>query len=119
MNEFRFLDWNVYKEAKELVREVYDITNSFPQNFKYDLGSQMNRSAISIALNIAEGSGKSSDRELGRFFDIAIGSTYETIAGLDIAYENKLLSKERFEKMTEICKHIARQLGSFKKKLKR
>ena len=118
MEEFRFLNWNVYKDAKSIVKDIYLITSNFSQNLKYDLGSQLNRSAASIVLNIAEGSGKNSDKELNRFFDIAIGSICETIAGLDIAYDNKLINKERFEKLTEKCKNIARQLGSFKKKLK-
>jgi four helix bundle protein len=118
MNEFRFLDWNVYKDSKGLVKEIYIITNTFPPNFKYDLGSQLNKSAVSIVLNIAEGSGKNSDKELNRFFDIAIGSVYETIAGLDLMYENGLIQKEKFEQLIERCKNIARQLGSFKKKLK-
>ena len=118
MNEFRFLEWNVYKNAKDLVREVYKFTNKFPQNFKYELGGQINRSTISIVLNIAEGSGKNSDKELNRFFNIAIGSINETIAGLDIACSNNLISKQEFEKLVEELKNIARQLGGFKKKLK-
>jgi four helix bundle protein len=118
MNEFRFLDWNVYKNAKDLVKKIYKFTNKFPQNFKYELGGQINRSAISIVLNIAEGSGKNSDKELNRFFNIAIGSINETIAGLDIAYANNLILKQEFEKLVEDLKNIARQLGGFKKKLK-
>jgi len=55
MNEFRFLDWNVYKNAKEITKEIYLLTNKFPSNFKYDLGSQLNRAVASIVLNIAEG----------------------------------------------------------------
>ena len=117
MEEFRFLNWEVYQEAKDSVRKIYNITDKFPQNFKYELGGQINRSSISIALNIAEGAGKNSDKELNRFFDIAMGSTYETIAGLDLAYESNLLSKKEFEQIAEKCKNIARQLGSFKKKL--
>ncbi len=119
MNEFRFLDWNVYKDSKELVKEIYSITNRFPAQLKYDLGSQLNRSAASIVLNITEGSGKNSDKELNRFFNVANGSIYETIAGLDIAYENKFISAKEFENLAEKCKDIARQLGSFKKKLRR
>lgn len=119
MNEFRFLDWDVYKISKELIKEVYLITNKFPDYHKFDLGSQINRSSISIALNIAEGSGKNSDKELNRFFDIAIGSTYETLAALDIAYENKLIDEKKFEILSEKCKNIVRQLGNFKKKLKK
>lgn len=70
-------------------------------------------------MNIAEGSGKNSDKELNRFFNMAMGSIYETIAGLDIAYENKLIQQKEFENLTEKCKNIARQPGSFKKKLRR
>ncbi len=119
MKEFRFLEWDIYKDAKELVREVYSVTNKFTSSFKYDLGSQLNRSAASIVLNIAEGSGKNSDLELNRFFNIAMGSIYETIAGLDIAHESKLISEEKFEDLTEKCKNIARRIGNFKKKLNR
>ena len=118
MDEFRFLKWSVYKDAKDLVKEIYKITNNFPQKFKYELGNQINKSAISVVLNIAEGSGKNSDKELNRFFDIAIGSVYETIAGIDMAYSNKLIPSKEFEKLITNLKDIARQLGGFKKKLK-
>jgi len=61
--------------------------------------------------------GKNSDKELNRFFNIATGSVYETIAGLDIAQENNLITIKEFENLSEKCKNIARQLGNFKKKL--
>jgi four helix bundle protein len=119
MNEFRFLDWEVYKKAKTITKDIYFVTNKFQSQLKHDLGSQINRSAASIALNIAEGSGRNSDRELNRFFDIAIGSAYETIASLDIALEINSISQKEFLELSERCKDIARQLGSFKRKLKK
>lgn len=118
MNEFRFLGWKVYKDSKEVVKKIYKLTGEWSNNFKFSLGDQINRSALSMPLNIAEGSGKNSDKELNRYFDIAIGSTYEAIACLDIAFELKLLSQIEFDNLSEKCKHIARQLGSFKNKLK-
>ena len=118
MNEFRFLEWSVYKNASLLVKEIYAITRKFPADFKYDLGSQINRSTTSVVLNIAEGSGKSSDKDMSRFFDIAIGSCYETIAGLDLANNNGLISNSEFEILIDEFKSVARQLGGFKKKLK-
>jgi four helix bundle protein len=118
MEEFRFLDWKAYKDAKSLVKEIYSITRTFPQDFKYDIGSQINRSSTSVALNIAEGSGKNSDKDMGRFFDIAIGSTYETIAGLDMALDNQLISERKFIQLSEEFKSVARQLGGFKKRLR-
>lgn len=119
MNEFKFTEWAVHADAKDSVKEIYNLTSKFPQNFKYELGSQINRSAISVVLNIAEGSGKNSDRELNRFFDIAIGSVYETVAGLDLAYNNGLISLKEFDALSEKFRNIARQLGGFKKKLRK
>ena len=72
MEELRFLEWPVYKDTKRLVGDIFKITEKFPQHFRYELGGQMNRSAISILLNIAEGSGKSSDTDFKRFLNLGI-----------------------------------------------
>lgn len=118
MNDFRFLEWNVYKDAKMLAKFVFQVTEKFPPHHRFGLGSQLQRSAISTVLNVAEGSGKSSDKELNRFFNIAIGSAYETLAGLDLALEEDLITKEEFMYGKEMAFKIAKQLGGFKKKLK-
>jgi|SRR3989344_6612826 len=118
MNDFRFLEWNVYKDSKEIVKSIFKLTIAFPNHFRYELGSQLNRSAISIVLNIAEGSGKSSDKDFRRFLNISTGSVYETLAGLDLAKENNLISEKDFSGLHSGLFNIARQLGGFKKKLK-
>ena len=118
MDKFRFLEWPVYHDAKRVVHSVFAITSKFPFNFRIELGSQINRVAISIVLNIAEGSGKSSDKDFSRFLNIAIGSIYETVAGLDIAKDTKLISSEEFIFLSQELFNIAKQLGGFKKKLK-
>ena len=73
---------------------------------------------MSVVLNIAEGSGKSSDRELNRYFDIALGSLYEVVASFDLLRLNKMLSEDEFVIITRSAEEIARELGGFKKKLK-
>jgi four helix bundle protein len=117
MKVFRFLEWEVYRDAKEFFKIVYNITSKLPKDVKYELGSQITRSAFSVALNIAEGSGKSSDKELNRYFDISIGSLNETVAGLDILKDNKLLDEGNFNGLVDRAQIISRQLGGFKKKL--
>lgn len=117
MNEFRFLEWNVYKDAKLDVKEIHDLIEHFPQKFKYSLGDQISRSSISIVLNIAEGSGKFSDNELNRYFNISLGSVNETVAALDLAQENKLISQEKFNDLADKLVSISKQLGGFKKKI--
>jgi len=88
-----------------------------PREFRYELGSQIIRSAFSIILNIAEGSGKISDKELNRFIEIALGSAYETLAAVDSLRRNQLISNNEFEEVFAKIASISNQLGGFKKKL--
>lgn len=72
-----FRELQIWKESMELVKNVYLFTNLFPDSEKYGLCSQIQRSAISIPSNIAEGSGRSSEVEFVRFLRISISSSYE------------------------------------------
>lgn len=118
MEEFRFLNWKVYKDSKELFQAVIKIVNKLPQGLRHEVGSQLTRSSLSVTLNIAEGSGKNSDKELNRYFDIAIGSVNETLAGLDVLKDNKIVSEKNFQELLLKCQNITRRLGGFKKHLK-
>ena len=73
MNKFRFLDWKVYKDSQDLFTSLLSLTKKIPAEYRYELSSQLIRSSSSVTLNIAEGSGKASDRELNRYFGIALG----------------------------------------------
>lgn len=118
MNKFRFLDWEVYNDAQGLLSLVIQLVNKLPKEYRFEVGSQIIRSTLSIVLNIAEGSGKSSDRELNRFFDIAFGSLYETLASVDVLKRNKFITALEFEEIRERIQHIGNQIGGFKRKLK-
>lgn len=96
----------VWEKAIELATDVYSITASFPTQEKYNLVSQMKRSAISISSNIAEGAGRNSDKDFARFLSIAYASLYElesqiiVSAKLNFIKENVLESKiEELQKM--------------------
>lgn len=116
-DEFRFLNWNVYQDAKQIVNSIFQITAKFPNTQKFGLGDQLNRAAVSIVLNIAEGSGKNSDVDMNHFFNIAMGSLNEVVAGLDIARDNGLISKGQFDELEIKLIQIGKQLNGFKKKL--
>ena len=96
MQKFRFLEWQIYKDSKSLFRDIFTVVEQMPQKHRFELGGQLIRSAHSVALNIAEGSGKISDRELNRFLDISLGSLYETLANLDLLKDNGLVSEVQF-----------------------
>ena len=75
----------------------------------------MVRACLSIVLNIAEGSGKQSDKELNRFIEISLGSAYETLACLDSLHRNNLMGKEEFLSLQQKIDSVCNQLGGFKK----
>ncbi|MDO8513884.1 MAG: four helix bundle protein [bacterium] len=118
MENFRFLNWTIYTEAKNIFGKILIINNKLPNEIKFSLGDQPIRSSLSVVLNIAEGSGKNSDRELNRYFNIAIGSLYETLANLDILKDEKYISKEQYNSLFTQIESIIKQLGGFKKLLK-
>lgn len=118
MNKFRFLNWEVYKNAKELFILIIKIVKKLPKEYRFELGSQIVRSAFSIVLNIAEGSGKLSDKELNRFFEIALGSVNETLAAIDVFKDCDFISIKEFEFIKGKLESISNQLGGFKKVLK-
>ncbi len=118
MKRFRFLDWQVYKDAQQLLRIAIDIVKSFPKEYRFEVGSQFIRAALSVILNIAEGRARSSDNEMNRFFNIALGSLHETMAVVDTLHQLKLITKTQLELAREQIVIIDNQLGGFKKKLR-
>jgi four helix bundle protein len=73
----KYQDLKVWQKALELTLEVYRRTQHFPNQEMYGLTNQMRRAAVSIASNIAEGKGRSSDRDFALFLCYARGSLHE------------------------------------------
>ena len=116
---FRFLDWPVYIQARGVCKKILHVVEKLPIRFRFELGGQLIRSSTSILLNIAEGSGKNSDRELNHYFNIAMGSLNETVANLDFLRDNKFVTQEHFNEIFTELESISKQLGGFKKILKK
>ncbi len=75
MKDYRKL--RVWKKGIEIVKLTYQLTKELPSEEKFNLVSQMNRSAVSIPSNIAEGSSRKSEKDYYRFLEIALGSSFE------------------------------------------
>ncbi len=117
MDKFRFLKWEVYTNSKDLLTDIFILVKRLPREYRFELGSQIIRSGLSIVLNIAEGSGKTSDKELNRFINISLGSVNETLAVVDVLKNNKLIDQKTFDDFYKKLNSISNQLGGFKKKL--
>ena len=108
-----FQNLEVYGEAKVLHRDVYNLTSKFPKSIEY-LTLQLRRAALSIVLNIAEGSAKSSKKDFNRFIQVSLGSTYEVMAGLEIAED---ITGKKLEKLVNSCTNLRNGLGALSKHL--
>ncbi|HUD19907.1 MAG TPA: four helix bundle protein [Patescibacteria group bacterium] len=117
MKTFRFLDFPVYKESKLFHQYCIKITTALPRTY-WELGDQLRRAALSICLNISEGSAKYSDRDFKRFIENALGSANESFACLDIAINQKLITQKTFLEGQTLIESITRQLGGLSKKLR-
>ena len=85
MHIYSFEKQDVWIEARLLVKWIYIHTASFPSEEKFGLIMQMRRAAVSIASNLAEGSGRQSSRDQAHFSQIAYGSTIEVLTQLILA----------------------------------
>lgn len=110
-----YKDLEVWKKSIELVKEVYKITENFPQSEQFGLTSQIKRAVISIPSNIAEESARYSNKETSRFIDIAIGSIAETDTQLIIAKELDYITETK--KVDDMLKQVNALLFGFKKHL--
>ena len=114
---FRYRNLRVYQEAIQFHRLMVLLTKKFPHEFEY-LRNQVRRSSLSVALNVAEGSAKNSDKDFNRYIGISLGSINESMASCEVALVESLLSKSEFEKAEQAAEKLTNQLGSFSKKLK-
>lgn len=108
MHQFQKL--TVWQKAMELTTVVYKATKSFPQDERFGLISQMRRAAVSVPSNIAEGSGRSSDKEFKYHLAIAAGSASELFTQALIAENLNYLTAENRELISGEVNHILNML---------
>jgi len=104
----------IWQESRMLVKSVYTLTANFPSEEVYGLTSQIRRAAVSIPSNIAEGTGRSSDKEFQRFLDYAIGSLFELETQIILANDLNFISTENFELIQKEIKSLIRMIVKFK-----
>lgn len=80
-----FREYPVWKEAVDYATYVYEVTSQMPWFEKKGLCDQLQRAAVSISSNIAEGAARSTDADFARFLDFALGSAFEVETQLTIA----------------------------------
>lgn len=107
----------VWQKSMDLVESVFEIVGKMEMSEKISLGSQLSRSAVSIPSNIAEGAGRSSDKEFARFLDIAMGSAFELETQLLILGRTSPSLASNQSDLVENTKEIQKMLSGLKRSI--
>ena len=110
----QFKELKVWQKGRVLVKEIYQVSQSFPKEELFGVTSQMRRAAISIPSNIAEGCGRNSDAELARFLDIANGSAFELEPLVILSFDLQFINQMIFEKFDTILNKIQKMIFGLK-----
>ncbi len=106
-----YRQWIVWQKSMLLVEDVYKLTKGFPQNEAYGLSSQVQRSAVSIPSNIAEGYARISKRDQNHFYRISFASSRELETQLEIARRIGYVSEEDFLKNERLLVEVIKMLS--------
>jgi four helix bundle protein len=101
-----FKELKVWQLSRSLVKEIYTITADFPAQEKFGLISQIRRCAVSVPTNIAEGSGRSTDKDFAHFLNISLGSAYELETLLILSFDIQLIPESVLEKLSNKISEI-------------
>lgn len=112
---FAYQKLDVWQKVKKFIIRVYNITGKFPAEERYGLASQINRAAISIASNIAEGNSRISNKERAHFAEVAYGSLMEVACQLEISVELGLLDKLEWEGIYAEIQLLERSISALRR----
>lgn len=119
MSDFKrhnFRKLKIWQMAMDIAKDIFDLTNDFPNEEKFKLISQMDRCAVSIPSNIAEGSSRT-NKSFSHFIDISLGSSFELQTQLILANLKKLISDETLNNLENKLEEFQKATMTFQNTL--
>lgn len=117
MEQVGYRKLTVWHKADELAYQVYMATGNFPKEETYGLTSQLRRAALSVPVNIVEGYGRQSKKELRQFVNIALGSLAEVRYLLDFSLRLQYLAAKQQKMLQDLADEVGRLLWKFYKSI--
>jgi len=109
---YAFENLEVWQKSRKLVKSVYQLTSTFPNEEKYGLTNQIRRASISVSSNIAEGSTRWSHKDQARFYEIAFGSLIEVLNQIILSNDLNFLPDDSLKHIRLDIDSIGRMLNS-------
>jgi four helix bundle protein len=114
-----YKDLEVWQKAMDLVVTCYQATKKFPKSEVYGLASQLQRAAVSIPANIAEGRERKYSKEFIQHLSIAYSSLAELETHIQIAQRLDYISSDKTKRLLEITGEIGRMLNGLRKSIEK
>jgi len=112
-----FKELKVWQKSRVLAMNLFLLTKQYPNDERFELVSQMRRAVISVPSNIAEGSGRNSNKDFRRFLDIALSSAYELETQIIISFDLQYISEEDFSSISNDIQEVQKMIFGFKRSL--
>lgn len=114
---FRFEKLTVWQEARALNRTTYRLTRTFPRHELFAMTSQVRRASVSVPSNIAEGSGRNSDKDFAHFLEQAYGSLMEVASLFYLALDEGYISEQEVNLLFDSVETLAKRIAALNRSL--
>ena len=118
MEDFRFEQLDIWKEANQVSDLLFDYADQSDEKRLYKFAEQLRSAAMSISNNIAEGSGSFSDKEFANYLNISSRSIFECANILHIYQRRKIITAEQREKVYPDLIRLSKKITNFRKTLR-
>jgi four helix bundle protein len=107
---------DVWKASVDIVKEIYQMTQSFPKDEQYGISSQLKRASVSIVSNLSEGLSRNTKLETRRFLQIARSSLVELDSQIEISLQLKFCNQDQIKNLEELVNRVFAMLTKMIKK---
>jgi four helix bundle protein len=114
---FRFEKLEVWQEARAINRSLYRLTRKFPRQELFAMTSQIRRASISVSSNIAEGSGRNSDKDFAHFLEQSYGSLMEVASVFYLALDENYVTETDLDPLFDGIEKLARRIAALNRSL--
>ncbi len=116
-SKHNYKNLEVWKKARALVKDIYVLTRKFPDDERFGLTSQFRRAVVSVSLNIAEGSGRTTNKDFSHFLDNSFGSALEVENLIFLSLDLDFISQKSHDELVDKISEIQRMLKGFQAQL--
>lgn len=113
MRRHNFKKLQIWIESMDLIDENYLLTSELPDYEKFGLRTQMNRSSVSIASNISEGSSKRTNKHFIKYLDDSLGSAFEWETQLNVCFRQNFISEDNFQNLEKKVQKLQSKISNF------